>query len=65
MLPASGIFIALFAGWVEFPKIMDGAERVIRNDFFLDPGLADYLPSNSTSNYYCGANFRALIISHY
>jgi len=33
MLPAGGIFIALFAGWVAFPKIMDGAEGGIGDDF--------------------------------
>ncbi len=33
MLPAGGIFIALYAGWVAFPKIMDGAEGGIGDDF--------------------------------
>ena len=35
MLPAGGIFIALFAGWVAFPKIMDGTEGCIGDDFRL------------------------------
>ncbi len=33
MLPAGGIFISLFAGWVAFPKIMDGAEGGIGDEF--------------------------------
>jgi len=38
MLPAGGIFIALYAGWVAFPKIMDGAEGGI-GDVFAGPGF--------------------------
>ncbi len=33
MLPAGGIFISLFAGWVVFPKIMDGTEGGIGEGF--------------------------------
>lgn len=33
MMPAGGVFISLFAGWVVFPKIMDGAEGGIGDTF--------------------------------
>jgi len=33
MLPAGGIFISLFAGWVVFPKVMDEAEGGIGDAF--------------------------------
>ena len=33
MLPAGGIFIALFAGWVAFPRLLDGSQGGIGDDF--------------------------------
>ena len=33
MLPAGGVFIALFAGWVAFPRLLDGSQGGIGDDF--------------------------------